>query len=55
MSEVNHIAFVDENSAHDRLLSLLTVVVLVCVLALGIYWQSLPLPEAQAETEHTEK
>ncbi len=55
MSETNHIAFVDENSAHDRLLSLLALIVLISVLGIGIYWQTLPLPETHAETDQSEK
>lgn len=42
-------AFVDEKSLHDRLLSLLSVIALMSMLALGIYWQSLPLANVATE------
>jgi len=55
MSETEHSAFVDENSLHDRCLSLLAAIVLVSISIGGIYWQSLPLPEVHPEVEQSEK
>jgi hypothetical protein len=49
MSEIEHIAFVGENSAHDRLLSLLAIVVLISISIVGAYWQFLPLPLVHPE------
>jgi hypothetical protein len=55
MSETNHIAFVDENSPHDRILNLLAVIALISILAVGIYWQFLPLPVVSYGAEQSEK
>jgi hypothetical protein len=55
MSETNNVAFVDENSPHDRLLNALAVIVLVSLSALGIYWQFLPLPSVVAESDSDNK
>jgi len=55
MSEIHPVAFVDENSPHDQLLSLLAVIALISILVAGIYWQCLPLPIVQPENEQSEK
>ena len=55
MSENNHIAFVDEKSIHDQLLSALAVIVMIAIVVTGVYWQSLPLPTVQDEAEHSEQ
>jgi len=46
---------IDEKSIHDKLLSLLSVLSLVGLLALGFYWQSLPLPAVQTEEESSKE
>ena len=51
MSEQNQVAFVDEKSIHDWLLSLLAVIAAFSILFTGIYWQSLPLPGASEQSE----
>jgi len=55
MSETEHVVFVDENSLHDRCLTLLAAIVLISISLGGIYWQFQPLPEAHAEAEPSEK
>jgi ABC-type microcin C transport system permease subunit YejB len=55
MSEEQHIAFVDEKSAHDQILSALAIVVLLTLFAAGIYWQTLPLPSVVSDSENSEK
>lgn len=46
---------IDEKSIQDKALSALAVAVLIGLLALGYYWQFLPLPVAQTEEESQEK
>ncbi len=51
----NKIHIIDEQSIHDKVLSMLAALVLVGLLVLGCYWQFLPLPAVQAEEESQEK
>jgi 1,4-dihydroxy-2-naphthoate octaprenyltransferase len=46
---------IDEKSIQDKLLAVLAVMVLIGLLALGCYWQSLPLAAVQVEEESSKK
>ncbi len=46
---------IDEKSIQDKLLSALAMLSLVSLIALGYYWQNLPLPIVQMEEESNKK
>jgi hypothetical protein len=46
---------IDEKSIQDKILAALSAMVMVGLLVLGCYWQSLSLPAVEAEAESHEK